>query len=791
GELNDRANQLAHHLRGLGVGREALVGIHMHRCLDMIVGLLAILKAGGAYVPLDPTYPKKRLAFMLEDSKATVLLTVGRLAGKLPEHQAKVVCLDREWECISHQPNENPDSGVKDNNLAYVIYTSGSTGRPKGVMVEHRNVINFFVGMDADIDHVPSGTWLALTSISFDISVLELFWTLARGFKVVLFDFASVMSSPNVLNIVKEESNPSVISSRTFPALIRRHHVTHLQCTPSLVRMLISDPESFKSLRSLKKLILGGESLPPSLVEQLSTVVSGEIYNMYGPTETTVWSTTYRIDKSEKADNSVSIGRPIANTELYILDRNLQPVPVGVPGELFIGGQGVVRGYLNRPELTNERFVPNPFKNGPNGSLYRTGDLVRYMVDGKIEFLGRLDHQVKIRGYRIELGEIEAALEQHPAVREAVVIAREDIPGDKRLVAYLTTKSESAPIINELRNFLKEKLPDFMVPSAFVFLEELPLTPNGKVNRRALPTPEAVRLKPKKDYVAPRSFTEQSLAKLWTEVLGMEEIGLRDNFFDLGGNSLSAVQITNRICQTFDVELPLQMFVGAPTLAGLAQKVDIARVERTLKQLSFPTRLAVEVCADCNLACAMCHHPQMRRPKGRMPFELWKRCADQIADVSPSTQCWFSFCGEPLLEPDLLLRMIGYGKSVGLRSLNINTNGMLLTPDLAEPILDSGVDLVVFGIDGFSKETYERIRIGGERDELYANVEHFLAARHARRAGPEVQVQFIEMDENEHELEEFKAYWLERGAVVKARRKLSWGGKFETSLCVPVEERIP
>ena len=331
-----------------------------------------------------------------------------------------------------------------------------------------------------------------------------------------------------------------------------------------------------------------------------------------------------------------------------------------------------------------------------------------------------------------------------------------------------------------------------MVPAAFVFMKELPLTPNGKVNRRALPMPESARPEPaKKDFIPPRSVTEKRLAKLLTQMLRIEKIGLNDNFFDLGGEAHTAAQMIFKIRETFDVELTQEKFSNSTTLADLALRVDLAKVEKTLGELSFPTRFSVEICADCNLACTMCHHPQMRRPKGKMPFELWKKCADQIAAVSPGTQCWFSFCGEPLLDPDRLLKMIAYGKSIGLRSININTNGMLLTPVLAGPILESGVDLVVFGIDGFSRETYEKIRVNGKRDELYANVEHFLAEKQACPNAPDVQVQFIELDVNAHELDQFKKHWLNRGAIVKYRRMLSWGGTFETPLSIPLEERIP
>lgn len=946
-ELNSRANQLAHTLRKLKVGPETRVGIYMERSLDMIIGLLAILKAGGAYVPLDPTYPADRIAFMVADAEVPVLVSQGRLVKDLPPHQARVVTVDASWDIISAESEDNVESGVTSDNLSYVIYTSGSTGKPKGVMLCHRNVVNFFVGMDERIPHDPPGVWLAVTSLSFDISVLELLWTLSRGFKVViyadksrsqttkekssvedkaidfsLFYFASDGSQESVADkyhLLLEGAkfgdkhgfsaiwtperhfhafgglypNPSVASAaiasitehikirsgscvlplhnpirvaeewalvdnlskgrvgisfaagwqpndfvlrpenyanrkeimfrdievvrklwrgesvsvpgplgqavevrtlprpiqpelpiwitaagnpETFrmagasgfnilthllgqtvealaeklaayrqawvenghpgqghvtlmlhtyvgddddkvretvrkpmtdylrssvglvkaaawhwpviqqraektgknrmelfesedlseedmeallafafdryfetsglfgtpetclemvnklktidvdeiaclidfgvpsemvlkhlehlnqlkqlartktgderysiPALIKRHKVTHFQCTPSMASMLLVDDDTRAALSAVQTFMVGGEAFPVALATELNELMSGDIINMYGPTETTVWSSTYPVSQEQR---TIPIGRPIANTQLYILDRNMQPVPVGVAGEFFIGGDGVARGYLNRPELTAERFIDDPFSDEPDARLYRTGDLARYRPDGNIEFLGRIDHQVKIRGHRIELGEIEAVLGQHPAVREAVVIAREDVPGDplalsgagKRLVAYIIPHQKRGMSSSELRDYLKKKLPEFMVPSNFVTLDAFPLTPNGKVNRRALPIPKSVRPELENDYVAPRSSTEKVVAKLWSQVLGIEKIGRYDNFFDLGGHSLSAVQTIMRIRQTFKVELPLQTFLHASTLAGLAEKVEEKLLEQT------------------------------------------------------------------------------------------------------------------------------------------------------------------------------------------------------------------
>ncbi len=929
--LNARANQLAAHLRTLGVGPDRVVGLSMARSVEMVVGLLGILKAGGAYLPLDPAYPRERIAFMLEDANVPVLLTQQRLAPTLPRHQAKVVCIDADWPAIARESEENVASGVAPRNLAYVIYTSGSTGKPKGVMVEHRNVVNFFSGMDAQIEHGPGSTWLAVTSLSFDISVLELFWTLARGLKVVVFagdngqptsspaprpsakrpidfslfyfaagqgqdpankyrlllegakfadehgftavwtperhfhDFGGLYPNPSVLSaalavltkrvqirsgsvvaplhspiriaeewavvdnlskgrvgvsfasgwmpedfVIKPEGyasrkeamfrdiktvrqlwrgeavgfpgplgkdvvvkilprplqpelpvwvttagNPETYQmagaaganvlthllgqslaevaekiaiyrkawkkaghpghgrvtlmlhtfvsdspekvretvrgplmaylqasadlirkyAATFPAfkklgpgaeqvsfgdlsptdmeallahafdryfessglfgtpqscvdridelkdsdidevaclidfgvdaevvlenlqyldalrgltsrpqaaefhdpsipgLIRRHRVTHLQCTPSLARMLAMDPGAREALGRLKQLMIGGEAFPAALAAELKGVVNGDLLNMYGPTETTIWSTAYRLNGAVRA---VPIGRPIANTEIYILDPNRQALPVGVPGELMIGGAGVVRGYLNRPELTAERFLSNPFGKDLQARLYRTGDLARYLPDGNVEFLGRLDHQVKIRGHRIELGEIEALLNQHPGVSQAVVVAREEGAGEKRLVAYVTARAGRTPGAAELRAFAKEKLPDYMAPAQVVLLKAFPQTPNGKIDRKALPAPAKSMDESDRPFERPRTAIEEALAALWAETLGASRIGRRDNFFDLGGDSLSAFHTVFSIRQACGIDLPLEILFRAPTLSALAASLEQA-----------------------------------------------------------------------------------------------------------------------------------------------------------------------------------------------------------------------
>jgi len=565
-ELNRRANQLAHFLQAQGVGPEVLVGICVGRSLEMVVGLLGILKAGGAYVPLDPTYPQERLAYMVSDTRMPIIVIQERFLKLFPDFKSKIVMVEREREVLAKQPQDNVQSGVKAEHLAYVIYTSGSTGKPKGVMIEHRNVVNLCTGMDACIEPELESTWLAVTSLSFDISVIEIFWTLARGFKVVIYP-----GNENNLNVLQEGSSggqEAESNSYSILELIKLHNVTHFQCTPSMASMLMLDKESKSAFGRLQKFLIGGEAFPAALARQLQKVVIGDIINMFGPTETTVWSTTYKL---KNARHSIPIGRPTANTEIYILDKHLQPVPAGVSGELMIGGAGVARGYLNRPELTSERFIVNPFSDNPDKLLYRTGDLCRYMPDGNIEFLGRIDHQVKLRGYRIEPGEIEVVLAEHPGVKTTLALVREDQPGDTRLVAYVVPKDGQALEVGNLRDYLKKKLPEYMVPGAFVMLESLPLTPNKKVDRLSLPTPDRIRSQPKEGYTAPRTPMEKKLAEIWALVLGLDQVGINDNFFDLGGHSLLAVRLFAYIEQTIGRKLPLAILFKASTIEQMAR----------------------------------------------------------------------------------------------------------------------------------------------------------------------------------------------------------------------------
>jgi len=928
-ELNGRANQLARHLRKLGVGCETPVAIAIDRSVDMVVGLLAILKAGGAYVPLDPNYPSERLSFMIEDAKVSVVLTQQSLTPSLPPHRAHTVRIDEDWTEVRQESAEDFASGVAPYNLAYVIYTSGSTGHPKGVMVEHRNVLNFFGGMDVRLGSAPNATWLAVTSLSFDISVLEIFWTLARGFKVVIFqgddftnaarpttrphsirpldfslfyfsadqgedptnkyrlllegakfadrhgfaavwtperhfhEFGGLYPNPSVTSaaiamvtktiqirsgsvvaplhtpiriaeewsVVDNLSNGRVAISfasgwmpedfviepdnyatrkdvmlrsietvrklwrgetiafpsplgrdvqvrilprpiqaelpvwvttagspetyemagnvganvlthllgqsldevakkvaiyrkawsaaahpgrgkvtlmlHTFvsdsleyvrntvrrplkdylrvsadlvkkyswafpafkrrgenvgevnfgelsrddmealldfafdryfetsglfgtplscvetidklkandidevaclidfgvsadvvlenlkhldelreattrpregregkyslPALIQSQNVTHLQCTPSMMGMLMVDQDAREALRVVNTVLIGGEAFPVSLAAELRSVVKGDVFNMYGPTETTIWSTAYQLNAEE---GSIPIGRPIANTQIYICDKHLQPVPVGVPAELMIGGAGVARGYLNRPELTAERFIKNPFTDDPDARLYRTGDVARYRPDGSVEFLGRADHQVKVRGYRIEPGEIEEVLNQHPTVRASVVIVREDAPGDKRLVAYVIARDGQKPDPQVLRDYAKGKLPEYMVPARVVELGAFPQTPNLKIDRKALPAPEQDRSLLGGDFEPPRTAVETALAAIWARTLRVERVGRQDNFFDLGGDSLLAVQLFLQIEEEFGKKLSIATLFQAHTLEQLAAEID-------------------------------------------------------------------------------------------------------------------------------------------------------------------------------------------------------------------------
>ncbi|HEY9901691.1 MAG TPA: amino acid adenylation domain-containing protein, partial [Candidatus Sericytochromatia bacterium] len=593
-QLNSRSNQLAHHLQKLGVGSEVLVGICVERSVEMIVGCLSILKAGGAYVPLDPTYPPERLGFMLEDAQVSVLLTQQHLVERFGTQKSevqdlrhrppnpptlggvnlvpprfgggmgsplgmggvggqddsicespKVVCLDSDWETIAQESEENPNSAVTSDNLAYVIYTSGSTGKPKGVAVPHKAVNRLlfntnYINLDAT-DKVAQAS-----NTSFDAATFEIWGALLHGAQLVGI------------------SRDITLSPHEFALQLSQKGITVLFLTTALFQQIARVvPQAFKSLRYL---LFGGEAIDPRWVQKiLKKEPPKQLLHVYGPTESTTFSSFYEVQDIPEAATSIPIGRPITNTQIYLLDGQLQPVPIGVTGELYIGGEGLARGYLNRPELTAGQFIPHPLGNDLASRLYKTGDLARYRSDGNIEFLGRIDDQVKIRGFRIELGEIEAVVSQHPAVSQTVVVVQEDIPGDKHLVAYIVPNEQQAMavgaqgIVPLLRQFLKEKLPSYMVPSAYVLLESLPLTPNGKVDRRALPAADPERDDIKEDYVAPRTPVEEELAGIWAKVLGRQEVGVHDNFFELGGHSLLATQLTSRIRDAFQVELPVRI----------------------------------------------------------------------------------------------------------------------------------------------------------------------------------------------------------------------------------------
>jgi natural product biosynthesis luciferase-like monooxygenase protein len=949
-ELNARANKVAAYLSKIGAGPDALVGLCVERSLEMLIGLLGILKSGSAYLPLDPAYPAERLAFMIEDAQVKVLLTQESVMKALRPGNAPRVRLDSDWPLISAESAENVDRHVAANHLAYVIYTSGSTGRPKGVMVEHRNVLNFFAGMDARISHSPGSTWLAVTSPSFDISVLELFWTLARGFKIVIYagddvshqadtsprlnskrpmdfslfyfssdqndgpggayrlltegarfadehgfvavwtperhfhDFGGLYPNPSVtsaalamitkrvqirsgsvvaplhspiriaeewsvvdnfsngrvavsfasgwmpedfavmpesykdrkeimyrdievvrrlwrgervmmpgplgkevaikifprpvqrelplwltasgnpetfqmagrlgMNLLthllgqsieevskkialyrqawteaghagrghvtlmlhtfvgeslesvkatvreplieylrksadlikgyawafsafkhrsnsKEDIDFSALSKQemdallehsferyfetsglfgtpegcvkiienlktndvdevaclidfgvdpevvlehltqletlrqtvgnvsggkqadySIPSLIQRHFVTHLQCTPTMASMLLEEKRAQNAFKRLHCLMIGGEAFPALLARKLQTIVKGEIINMYGPTETTVWSSTYRV---LSGSTRISVGHPIANTEMYILDQNQLPVPVGIVGELMIGGAGVARGYLGRPELTAQRFIRNPFSNNGERRLYRTGDIARYLPTGDIEILGRTDQQVKIRGHRVELGEIEALLSEHPGVRESVVVARAAANGDKRLVAYVIPREGQNPTARQLRQHSQERLPDHMVPAQIVLMTQFPQTPNKKIDRNALPAVEPDLTKNESDFEPPATEVEKSLAELWKELLEVQNIGRQDNFFESGGHSLLAMQLVVRVRTRFGVDLPLKNLFEHPTIAALAEAIDALSWSATAKKPVQPAGQREEV----------------------------------------------------------------------------------------------------------------------------------------------------------------------------------------------------
>lgn len=552
-ELNAKANQLAHYLQALGIGPDQLVGICVQRSIEMVVGLLGILKAGGAYVPLDPAYPIERLAFMLEDTAVQVLLTQAQLVQSLPPHQARVVCLDTDMEVAQHSYS-NPHQ-VTTNNLAYVIYTSGSTGKPKGVAMSHRSLCNLLFWQLENSTVSTGAKTLQFAPLSFDVSFQEIFSTWCSGGTLVLISEELRRDAVSLLQFINNQK-----IERLFLPFIALQHLAEAADFSSIVPA------------TLKEIVTAGEQLQVNryITNLFTQLKDCKLYNQYGPSESHV-VTAFTLTGSPLDWSALPpIGRAIANTQIYLLDEHLQPVPVGVPGELYIGGICLARGYLNRPELTEEKFIPNPFSDFGFERLYKTGDLARYLSDGNIEYLGRIDNQVKIRGFRIELGEIETVLGSHPDLKHAVVLVREDEPGDKRLVAYLVVKERQQLVTTNLRRYLLDRLPDYMVPAIFMTVEAMPQTPSGKIDRRALPTPNSQRPQIEQTYVAPKSELECFLVSVWCQILKLDKVGIHDNFFELGGNSLAFLQVAQALQQKLKIDLPVVKLFQHPTIAELA-----------------------------------------------------------------------------------------------------------------------------------------------------------------------------------------------------------------------------
>ncbi len=692
-ELDRRANQLANRLRKLGVGPETMVGVCAERSFELIAGLLGILKAGGAYVPLDPDYPVERLAFMIEDTQAPVLLVQRGLEDSLPAHAATVLYLDAHWRSFAEEPDTAPGNDATAENLAYVMYTSGSTGRPKGVSVTHRGPVRLVQNTNF-LRYNGEDVFLLLAPVSFDASTLEIWGPLLNGGRLAIMP-AGTPSLEDLGNA------------------LRTYGVTTLWLTAGLFHLMVD--ERLEDLQQVKTVLAGGDVLSPAHVKRLLEA-PGErtVINGYGPTENVTFTCCCPMTSTDQVGATVSIGRPIANTSVYILDSKMRPVPLGVPGELYTGGDGLARGYLNRPDLTAAAFMPDPFSAGSGARLYKTGDRVRYVSDGSIEFLGRIDQQVKIRGFRVEPGEIEAILVQHPAVREATVIAREDVPGEKQLAAYVVAEPGQTWTLAEMRAFLENKVPDYMVPSGLMTLDALPLDPNGKVDRKKLLAPRQAAVKGADLYVPPRTAVEKQVAAIWAEALHVERVSIRDHFLDLGGHSLLAIRLLSKINDAFGVNLPLKSVFEQPTVEGLASRIEEARAHAgrasdekgwtvEAKAVSGLDPCVVPLAtggAQVPLFCvgpvggvvfpyyALAHQMQGRRPvyglqdpalvSGKKPYrtveELAAHYAESVRSVFPTGPyclAGWSFGGLVAYEIARVLR--GQGAKVGLVGL-IDTN---------------------------------------------------------------------------------------------------------------------
>ncbi|MGB3637977.1 MAG: amino acid adenylation domain-containing protein, partial [Rivularia sp. (in: cyanobacteria)] len=563
-ELNTRANQVADYLQKNGVVPETIVAICLERSLEAIIAILGILKAGGAYLPLDPNFPTQSLLNRLEDAQAQILLTDSSIQQQHPTLTTPVVlCLDINTAEIANFNSENPDSKITAENLAYIIYTSGSTGKPKGVAIEHRQILNYLYGIQQRLNLSQIASFGSISTLAADLGNTSIFPALCSG---------------GCLHII---SNERATNAEALASYLRQHTIDCLKIVPTHLEALLTS-EVAADILPKKRLFLGGEACSWELIKKIQSLNSEcIIINHYGPTETTVGILTYQVESIDINSQMVPLGKPLANTQVYVLDSQLQPLPIGVPGELYIGGAGVARGYLNNVEITRDKFIQHSFDNSEVKTIYKTGDLVRYHSDGNLEFLGRVDNQVKIRGFRIELGEIEAALSQHSAIQKAIVLLNKDESGNQILVGYIVTHAQSQPTTNELRNFLKEILPGYMIPSVYVFLKTFPLTPNGKIDHQSLPIPEKVKPELASNYVPPETEIEKVLAGIWVEVLDLEKVGIHDNFFDLGGHSLLLTQVTSRLYNALGVELTLRQIFATPTIAELGVLVAQKQVEET------------------------------------------------------------------------------------------------------------------------------------------------------------------------------------------------------------------
>lgn len=561
-ELNRRANQLAHWLRSQDVGPDVHVGLAVERSLEMLVGLYAILKAGGAYVPLEPTYPPERIADILEDAHISVVLTQAHLRNVLPAAKVRVLCIDANWDSdIAGRSTENPDSLITLENLAYTIYTSGSTGKPKGVMNTHRGILNRLLWMQETYQLTACDRVLQKTPFSFDVSVWEFFWP-------CMFGASLVVARPE-----GHKDNDYLVRT------IIDRQITVMHFVPSMLQLFLQTP-NVSECRSLRDVICSGEALPADLRDHFFARLDARLHNLYGPTEAAVDVTFWQCRREDPSD-TIPIGRPVANTQMYILDRYMQPAPVGIPGQLHIGGVQVACGYLNRPEVTAEKFVPDPFRSDSQARLYKTGDLARYLPDGNIEYLGRIDHQVKLQGFRIELGEIESVLNRHPVIRAAVVTVYGDTAAEKRLVAYLVSEIGSPLNDRLLRDYLKKRLPDHMVPATFMWLDALPLSSNGKIDRRRLPAPVQERSSTE-TYQAPGNEMEKTIAEIWRDVLKVDKVGIEDNFFDLGGNSFFSILVVARMREALGIDIPVTRIFQYPTVTSLARCLRDGKTNRAV-----------------------------------------------------------------------------------------------------------------------------------------------------------------------------------------------------------------